>query len=174
MRKCLRENNYTCKHCVNKFDNENDLREHISRTHGEKLYACDHCEQAFKREDMLYLILYACSACASLEYISVWRFDHNDHMHTVFRGEFDLCVLLGRFRYRICCHNVYIRTWENVLTLCKQIRERKRPKRTHKSDSRRKTVRVLILIVNKPSNGKICYIYFSCVYFLVHVPHVLL
>ena len=53
MRKCLRENNYICKHCVNKFDNENDLREHISRTHREKLYACDPCDQAFKRKDML-------------------------------------------------------------------------------------------------------------------------
>ena len=53
MRKCHRENNYTCKHCENKFDNKNNLREHISRTHGEKLYGCDHWEQAFKREHML-------------------------------------------------------------------------------------------------------------------------
>ena len=53
MRKCLRENNYTCKHCVNKFDNENDVREHISRTHGENFYTCDHCEQAFKWEYLL-------------------------------------------------------------------------------------------------------------------------
>ena len=53
MIKCLRENNYTCKHCVNKFDNENDLREHISRTRGEKLYTCDHCDQAFRRKIML-------------------------------------------------------------------------------------------------------------------------
>ena len=47
------EHEKICKHCVNKFDNENDLREHISRTHGEKLYKCDHCEQAFKWEDLL-------------------------------------------------------------------------------------------------------------------------
>ena len=122
LRKCHRENNYTCKHCENKFDNKNDLREHQSRTHGEKLCAFAHCEQAFKWEDMLYLFLCACSACASLAYLSIWRLDHNDDMHTVFRCAFDLCVLLGRFCYRIFCHNVYIRIWENMLTLCKQIR----------------------------------------------------
>ena len=47
------EHEKICKHCVNKFDNENDVREHISRTHGEKLYKCDHCEQAFQWEDMV-------------------------------------------------------------------------------------------------------------------------
>ena len=31
------------------------------------------------------------------------------HTRTVFRRESDLYVLLGRFRYRICFHNVYIR-----------------------------------------------------------------
>ena len=47
------EHEKICKHCVNKFDNENDVREHMNRTHGEKLYTCDHCEQAFKWEYLL-------------------------------------------------------------------------------------------------------------------------